>query len=88
LVWQVNFADQARHDLKRLDPSTSQQILRYLRERIATNEDPKRFGKALTGTLVGLWRYHIGDYRVVCRIDQQTETILVLTTAHRSKVYQ
>jgi len=56
-------------------------------ERIATADDPRRFGKALTGGLAGLWRYRIGDYRVVATFEDKALVVLVLRVAHRREVY-
>lgn len=87
MTWLVEFDDQARRELRAIDPQVQRQILRYLQERIATDEDPKRFGKALTGDKLGLWRYRVGDYRIVCQIEESKLTVLVLRTAHRREVY-
>lgn len=87
MTWLVEFDDQARRELRALDPQTQRQILRYLKERIATDEDPKRFGKALTGDKLGLWRYRVNDYRIVCQIEDSKLTVLVLRAAHRREVY-
>jgi mRNA interferase RelE/StbE len=62
-------------------------ILRYLRQRIATEEDPRRFGKALTGDLAGLWRYRIGDHRLIAAFEEDRLTVVVPRLGHRRKVY-
>ena len=63
-------------------------ILRYLRQRIATAENPRRFGHALTGDLKGLWRYRVGDYRIVASIEDAQFVVLVVTVGHRREVYE
>lgn len=88
LTWQVEWDDRARRELRRLDGSIQRQILRYLRERIATNNSPRRFGKVLTGDRVGLWRYRVGDYRLVCRIEDDRLVVLVLAVGHRREIYE
>ena len=65
-----------------------QAALRYLRDRIATVDDPRRFGKPLVAELAGLWRYRIGDLRLVCRIEDHRLTVLVVRVAHRREVYE
>lgn len=75
-------------DKELFDGSTQRQILRYLRERIATNNPPRRFGKALTSDRVGLWRYRVGDYRLICRIEDDRLVVLVLAVGHRREVYE
>jgi len=62
--------------------------LRYLRERIATEADPRRFGHALTRDLKGLWRYGVGDYRIVASIEDERLVVLVVTIGHRREVYE
>jgi mRNA interferase RelE/StbE len=77
-AWQVEFDDRARRELRKLDTAVQQAILRYLRERIATQEDPRRFGKPLRRNLAGLWRYRVEDYRLICRIEEERVVVLVL----------
>jgi len=62
-------------------------ILRYLRTWLATAENPRRFGKALLGDLKGLWRYRVGDYRIVAKIEDDKFIVLVVTVGHRREVY-
>ncbi|MFZ0777735.1 MAG: type II toxin-antitoxin system RelE/ParE family toxin, partial [Xanthobacteraceae bacterium] len=61
--------------------------LRYLRQRIATAEDQRRFGRPLTGDLKGLWRYRIGDHRIVASIEDDRLVVLIVTVGHRRDVY-
>ena len=86
--WRVEFDAAAARDLRKLGHPAQQAILRYLRQRIATAEDPRRFGRPLTGDLKGLWRYRVGDYRIVAKIEDDRFIVLVLTVGHRSKVYE
>jgi mRNA interferase RelE/StbE len=85
--WTVEFDDRARRELRKLDSGVQDAILRYLRERIAITEDPRRFGKPLRRNLAGLWRYRIEDYRLICRIEDDRVVILVLQVGHRRDVY-
>lgn len=88
MTWIVEFDDAARKELRKLDRQAQQEILRYLRERIATDEDPRRFGKTLSRELAGLWRYRIQNYRIICNIEDQKLTVLVLRVGHRKDVYE
>ena len=65
-MWRVELEDAAAKELRKLDRQVQQDILQYLRSRIATEEDPRRFGKPLTRELAGLWRYRVRDYRIIC----------------------
>ena len=88
MTWTVDWNDGARRDLRKLDRTAQSTILRYFRERLMVDDDPKRFGKPLRQGLRGLWRYRIGDYRAVCQIQERQLTVLVLTVGHRSQVYR
>ncbi len=87
LTWKVEFESSAKKELKLLDNTAKTNILRYMRERIATDKDPRRFGDPLGKDLTGLWRYRIGNYRVVCDIQDEKILVLVVRVAHRRKVY-
>jgi mRNA interferase RelE/StbE len=86
-VWRVEFDRDAARDLRKLGAVAERVILRYLRERIATAEDPRRFGKSLTGDLKGLWRYRVGNYRMVASIEDDRFVVLIVTVGHRRDVY-
>ncbi len=88
MAWTIEWDDRASKELKRLDRHTQREILRYFRERIATDEDPRRLGKSLRHDLQGLWRYRVGDYRMICNIEDEQVIVLVLDVAHRSTVYR
>ena len=68
--------------------SVQRQILRYFRERIATDQGLRRFGRALTGDRIGLWRYRVGDYRLICKIEDDRLVVLALAVGHRKEAYQ
>jgi mRNA interferase RelE/StbE len=86
-VWRVEFDRDAARDLRKLGADARRLILRYLRERIATGDDPRRFGRPLTRDLKGLWRYRVGDYRIVASIEGDRFVVLVVTAGHRREVY-
>jgi mRNA interferase RelE/StbE len=86
--WSVEFDDRARRELRKLDPPIQREILSYLRERIAGSSDPREFGKPLRKNLAGLWRYRVGNYRLICRIEDERVVVLVLKVGHRREVYE
>jgi len=88
LTWKVEFDDRALKELRKLDPQVQRQILRFLRQRVATPDNPKRFGKPLSGDRLRLWRYRIGSYRLICRIEEDRLVVLVLGVGHRKDVYR
>ncbi len=86
--WRVEFDAVAAKELKRLGGAEQRRIARFLRERIAVNGDPRRLGTALTGDFAGLWRYRVGDYRLIASIEDRRFTVLVLHAGHRREVYR
>ena len=87
-AWSVEFDDRARRELRKLDLQAQKEILRYLRERIAGSSDPRQFGKPLRLNLAGLWLYRVGDYRLICRFEENRLVVLVIKVAHRREVYE
>ena len=87
-TWTVEIDDRARRELRKLDKQAQRDILRYLRERIATSEDPRRFGRALCHEKWGLWRYRVHDYRILCRIEDERIVVLVVRIGNRKDVYE
>lgn len=85
--WRVEFDRDAAREFRKLGEPARRTILRYLRERIATADDPRRFGKPLMGEYAGLWRYRIGDYRLIVTFEDHRLIVLVLRVAHRREVY-
>lgn len=85
--WQVEWDERALKELKKLDKQAQKDIIHYLKSRIATEESPQRFGKALVGDKAGLWRYRIKDYRLICNIEDGNLVVLVLRASHRKNVY-
>jgi mRNA interferase RelE/StbE len=73
--------------LLKLDRQAQKDIVGYLEKRIATKEDPRRFGKPLKAELAGLWRYRVRDYRLVCQIKDNVMLVLVVSVGHRKNVY-
>ncbi len=66
----------------------ARRIVDYLDERIAASGDPRSAGKALTGPLGGLWRYRVGDCRVICELQDSRLRVLVVRIGQRSEVYR
>jgi mRNA interferase RelE/StbE len=86
--WDYSFNEPALKQLKKLGRQAQLEILHYLDERIAGEEDPRRFGKGLKADLSGLWRYRVGDYRILCQIQEQKLLVLVVSMGHRREVYR
>lgn len=87
MKWRVEIEDYAKKELRKLNPKIQERILDYLEENIENCSNPRKEGKSLKGRFKGLWRYRVGDYRIVCRIEDKTVTVLVVRIAHRGDVY-
>lgn len=87
-MWRVEYADIAGADLLRLNKPERERILKYFRERVSSHPEPKRLAETLTGSLRGLWRFRIGDYRAICDIQEGKLVVLVLKIGHRGDVYR
>ena len=85
--WAYSFDARALHELKKLDRQGQKDIITYLEKRIATKEDPRRFGKPLKADLTGLWRYRVRDYRILCQIKDEMLLVLVVSVGHRKNIY-
>lgn len=88
MAWKIEFADSVLKQLKKLDKNVARQIIDYLETKVAPLDDPTSIGKALSGPLATFWRFRVGDYRIICHIDNSLVTVVVLRIAHRSKVYK
>ena len=86
LVWKIEMTGEAEKELARIDKPAAKRIIRYLRERVSV--DPRSSGKSLRGDLSGLWRYRIGDYRVICELYDEKVSVLVIRIGHRKDVYR
>lgn len=87
LVWRVEVLAGAKRQLKKLDTPVAARIIRYLEKEVIAKGDPRRVGKALVGDLAGLWRYRVGDYRILCRIEDDALVVLVVELGHRGSIY-
>lgn len=88
LTWTIEWDDRARKELRKLDSSIQKEILSYLRLRIAESDNPRIFGQSLSGNKSGLWRYRVGNYRIICRIADDAFVVLVIGVGHRKEIYE
>jgi mRNA interferase RelE/StbE len=87
MPWAYSFDDRALAELQKLDRQAQKDIIAYLDKRVATTEDPRRFGKPLKANLSGLWRYRVHDYRILCQIKDDELLVLVISVGHRKNIY-
>jgi mRNA interferase RelE/StbE len=87
MAWKIEFDPAALKELSKLDKPVEQRILKFLHERVARLEDPRQIGASLQGTLSGLWKYRVGDHRIVCSLEHDRLVVLVLRIGHRREAY-
>jgi mRNA interferase RelE/StbE len=89
LAWTVSYTETARKQLRKLDRPVARRLVDFLDERVAGEADPRSTGKALTGPVLGaFWRYRVGDYRIICDLQDGALVVLVLQIGNRKDVYR
>jgi len=88
LAWKIAITKTATKQLEKLDSVMQKRIISFLKEKIEASNNPRQFGKALQGNKHRLWRYRVGDYRLICNIEDKAITVLVLAVGHRKEVYR
>jgi mRNA interferase RelE/StbE len=86
--WQVEISRSAEKQIQKLDRSAQAAIVRFLRERVQAADNPRQWGKPLHGDKGALWRYRVSDYRLICEIQDERVTVLVVRVGHRKDVYR
>ena len=88
MAWRIELTATAAKQLAKLDKNDARRITSFLRQRVAVLDDPRSSGKALTGPLGGFWRYRVGDFRVICEIQDGALRVLVIEIGNRREVYR
>ena len=88
MAWTIEYAETARKQLRKLDKVAARRILDFMDERVAPSDNPRELGKALKGSLGDLWRYRVGDYRILCDLQDGVLTVLALQIGNRREVYR
>jgi mRNA interferase RelE/StbE len=89
MAWRIEFSESADRELNKLDSHLSLRIVKFLRDRIAMRENPRTVGKPLQGPHFGeLWRYRVGDFRIICRLKDDIFVVLVVQIGQRKEIYR
>lgn len=88
MAWNLTFHPDALKEMKKLDGGAAARIVKTLETRIAILDDPRSLGAPLKGDHDGYWRWRVGHFRVIARLDAANITILVVRVAHRRKAYR
>lgn len=87
MAWTIEYVRSAEKQLGGIDRTWQRRILDYMDHTIGPLDNPRERGKALVGDHGGFWRFRVGDYRVICAIDETVHVIKVLKIGHRRNVY-
>ena len=88
MVWKIDYTEEARRSLHRLDPKVSARIVAFMEKRVAALSDPTQIAERLKGGLRDYWRYRVGDYRIICEIKKAVVTVVVIRVGHRKEIYR
>jgi mRNA interferase RelE/StbE len=88
LAWRIEFSRTAERQIRKLGRQAQADIIAYLRQRVEPADSARQFGKMLHGDKQGLWRYRVGDYRLICDVRDADRTVEVLAIGHRKDVYR
>lgn len=88
MTYKVLFSGRAKKQLEKLDKYTAALIIGWLEKNIENCTNPRQHGKGLVGNKSGQWRYRIGDYRVICEIEDDKIIVLVLEIGHRKDKFE
>jgi mRNA interferase RelE/StbE len=89
MAYDVELSAEVDRELGKLDAQQANRILKFLHERVARLDDPRSIGEALHGSRLGeFWKYRVGDYRLICKIEDDRLVVLVLRVGHRKGIYR
>jgi mRNA interferase RelE/StbE len=85
--WKIEFDPAAQKELDGLDKPIARRISKFLYERVTKLDDPHQIGERLKGALSEFWKYRVGDYRLICSLENDRLVVLVLRIGHRREIY-
>jgi mRNA interferase RelE/StbE len=89
MAYNVELSESAERELGKLNAPQAKRILKFLHQRVARLDDPGSVGEALHGSRLGeFWKYRVGDYRLICKIEDDRLIVLVLRVGHRKEIYR
>ena len=87
MAWRIEWSGIAERQLQKLDAQHAKRIFKFV-ERLLSLDDPRSSGEALRGRLGESWKYRVGSYRLICKIEDDNSRILVLAVGHRKEIYR
>jgi mRNA interferase RelE/StbE len=87
LAWTIKFDKKAKKELKFIDKPIQKQIAKFI-SKLLNAPNPKFYGEQLKGTLNKLWRYRVGDYRLICKFEDEVLIVIIVAVKHRKEAYK
>lgn len=87
MTYRVEYTKTAVKQLKKMDRKIAAFILSFIEDKLVNCENPRLYGKSLQGELSNIWRYRVGDYRILSRIDDDVVVITIVEVGHRREIY-
>ncbi|MCZ7446084.1 type II toxin-antitoxin system RelE/ParE family toxin [Agrobacterium tumefaciens] len=89
MIWTIEYHTLVQKEMRKINPEVRRRIRSFLHERLAALDDPRQTGAALQGSELGnFWRYRVGDYRIICDIQDHKLVVLVVEIGHRREIYR
>jgi len=88
MKYKVEYTKAAVKQLKKMDRKIAAFILSYIEEKLVDCNDPRIYGKALKGNLNDKWRYRVGEYRILAKIEDDKVVVIVVEVGHRKDIYK
>ncbi len=89
MTWKIELDADAERALEKMDRQVTRRIYAFLFLRLAKLDNPRLIGEALHGPKLGeFWKYRVGDYRILARIEDDILRVLVVKVGHRREVYE
>jgi len=88
MSYKVEYSKTAQKQIKKLDNYTQVMLMNWITKNLVNCDNPRSHGKSLKGNLEGQWRYRVGDYRILCDIEDDKLIILVINVGHRRGIYK
>jgi mRNA interferase RelE/StbE len=87
-VWTIAFTKKADTSLDKITTRDAERIVAFLKDRVSQSTNPRDLGAALSGDGANHWRYRVGDYRIICKIEDEIVTVVEIEIGHRQAIYR
>ena len=89
MAYQIELSTEVVRQLQSFDPQHTKRITKFLQDRVAKLDNPRSIGQALHGSRLGeFWKYRVGDYRLISKLEDDRLLVLVLQIGHRKEIYR